>query len=370
MRFLDSGGGGGGSAGGWAAQARNATAVQPAMPRRLSSVEPSWSARLTNELLSVAVALGISFMPFVLSEFVSAYAIPSRSMDETLKVGDVVLAEKLSSLLSLPVERGDIVFFSPPDELRDIVSDNGGRVGPRDRFVKRTCRTDHTRAECTRELSMPAWSARVPTPRCAHALVLWPCAWHTGVAAVSGDEVAVDARGGVYVNGKAYTLPVLACAAPASRATADEPSDTAVQRQVGELVAAGKLDQSEAAALVRNLAPPQEATAEGAVELWTQRTRSRVFGNVEARLVDPRQLGTNRIVPSGHVFLLGDCEARSTDSRVWGPLRASRIVARPVVRVWPPERAGPLDDTDDLNPFRRELLRFRAALDEAVRNTP
>ena len=31
---------------------------------------------------------------------------------------------------------------------------------------------------------------------------------------------------------------------------------------------------------------------------------------------------------------LGDCEARSTDSRVWGPLAQSRVVARPVLRVW------------------------------------
>ena len=47
-----------------------------------------------------------------------------------------------------------------------------------------------------------------------------------------------------------------------------------------------------------------------------------------------------------------------------------RVVARPVVRVWPPERAGAIETTRDLNPFRREALRFREALDAAVARRP
>ena len=66
------------------------------------------------------------------------------------------------------------------------------------------------------------------------------------------------------------------------------------------------------------------------------------------------------MVPSGTVFVLGDCEARSTDSRAFGPLEVSRVVARPVVRVWPLVRAGAIETTTDLNPFRRALLRYRA----------
>ena len=44
----------------------------------------------------------------------------------------------------------------------------------------------------------------------------------------------------------------------------------------------------------------------------------------------------------------------------------TRVVARPVVRIWPPERFGAIEAGTDLNPFRREALRFRRALDEAV----
>ena len=51
---------------------------------------------------------------------------------------------------------------------------------------------------------------------------------------------------------------------------------------------------------------------------------------------------------------------------MWGPLAVSRVVARPVVRVWPPERYGAIDTSTDLNPFRRALLKFRTALDEKV----
>ena len=67
------------------------------------------------------------------------------------------------------------------------------------------------------------------------------------------------------------------------------------------------------------------------------------------------------------MYVLGDCEARSTDSRVWGALAARNVVARPVLRVWPLERVGTVDDTVDLNPFRREALRYREALDAAIR---
>ena len=73
-----------------------------------------------------------------------------------------------------------------------------------------------------------------------------------------------------------------------------------------------------------------------------------------------------RTVPEQTVFVLGDCEARSTDSRVWGPLEIRRVVARPVTRIWPPDRAGAIEKAQDLNPFRRSLLRFRKALEQAT----
>ena len=60
-----------------------------------------------------------------------------------------------------------------------------------------------------------------------------------------------------------------------------------------------------------------------------------------------------RTIPDGTIFVLGDCPARSTDSRAWGPLPLESVVARPVVRVWPPERQGTIDESLDLNPFLR-----------------
>ena len=59
--------------------------------------------------------------------------------------------------------------------------------------------------------------------------------------------------------------------------------------------------------------------------------------------------------PHGSLFVLGDCPARSTDSRSWGPLPIENVVARPVVRVWPVGRQGAIVDDADLNPFRRAL---------------
>ena len=70
-------------------------------------------------------------------------------------------------------------------------------------------------------------------------------------------------------------------------------------------------------------------------------------------MVDPNQLEVRTTVPANAVFVLGDCEARSTDSRSWGPLPVSNVVARPVVRVWPLERQGAIVEETDLNPFKR-----------------
>ena len=98
-------------------------------PYWLDALQRSGREGATSLFLTIMLALSPLLVAFVGSQFVSAYAIPSRSMDETLKVGDVVLAERLSTILHLPLERGDLVFFSPPPELEDIVSSTGGRVG-------------------------------------------------------------------------------------------------------------------------------------------------------------------------------------------------------------------------------------------------
>jgi signal peptidase I len=96
---------------------------------------------------------------FVVSQAVSLFFIPSRSMDPTLHVGDVLLVDKLSPRVFKNQKPGDIVLFSPPSELRDIVAVNGGKLTSRDLFVKR-------------------------------------------VAAESGDTVAVESTGRVKINGQ------------------------------------------------------------------------------------------------------------------------------------------------------------------------
>jgi len=169
---------------------------------------------------------------FLLSLATSLFFIPSRSMDPTLQVGDVLLVEKISPRLPTPLNRyevGDVVLFKPPDALREIVALNGGKLTDRDLFVKR-------------------------------------------VAAVPGDTVTVDKSGSVLVNHK----------------------PTGVRRD---------LCDAEPTKLIERYIEPGDS-----------------------------------IVEKDHVLLLGDCGAVSVDGRVWGTIKTSNIVGRPMVRTWPTSR--------------------------------
>lgn len=78
------------------------------------------------------------FTAFLLSQAISLFFIPSKSMDPTLKVGDVLLVDKVSSRTIFRKNKvGDIVLFSPPSELQQIVAQSGGNLNSRDLFVKR-----------------------------------------------------------------------------------------------------------------------------------------------------------------------------------------------------------------------------------------
>lgn len=269
----------------------------------------------------VAPLLLLPFLPM----FVTCLVIPSGSMDATLKVGDVVLSEKVSSALHLPIEPGDLVAFKAPKELEDIVRSNGYDLGSRELFIKR-------------------------------------------VAAVAGDKVQLDQTGRtVLINGVPRKPAPLAC-------TEDEPTPTdtpfgpaEIQKRVQALLDEKRIDSEEARALMRELDPPNRESANFAAEEVRRRTQLRVLGNImQEEKVNEEQLGEAKVVPRRSLFVLGDCQARSTDSRVWGPLDERRVVARPFTRVWPLERMGPIETTIDLNPFRRSALKLRQALDEGT----
>jgi len=52
--------------------------------------------------------------------------------------------------------------------------------------------------------------------------------------------------------------------------------------------------------------------------------------------------GDGTIVPPGTLEVLGDCSSVSIDSRVWGPLPVENVVGRPVVRLFPLNKFGPV----------------------------
>ena len=88
---------------------------------------------------SVFTAVTGLLTAFLVSQMVSLFYIPSRSMEPTLMVGDVLLVDKLTPRLPMIGKRhtGDVILFQPPEKLREIVARSGGRLSERDLFVKR-----------------------------------------------------------------------------------------------------------------------------------------------------------------------------------------------------------------------------------------
>ena len=257
---------------------------------------------VSSVLSSLVLALSPIWATLALTTVVSVYNIPTRSMEGTLRVRDIVLAEKVSSLLRLPLERGDLVLFEAPPELLAIAADGGTRVGGRDLFVKR-------------------------------------------IAAVGGDSVTILEDGTMLVNGEPRRPPPLACAPEATASLSAEQDEVA--GRVQSLVDDEKITPEEARALLRSVARPEGAAAQRAAESALSRKQRTAFA---------RPLGSTRVIPRGTIFVLGDCASQSVDSRVWGPLAESAVRARPFVRVWPPERGGAID-TVDRNPFPRDSTR-------------
>ena len=47
-----------------------------------------------------------------------------------------------------------------------------------------------------------------------------------------------------------------------------------------------------------------------------------------------------KTIPEGQVWVMGDNRNRSSDSRVFGPIKESKIVGRAILRIWPVNRLG------------------------------
>jgi signal peptidase I len=187
---------------------------------------------------SLSIAVTGLVTAFCISQAVSFFYIPSRSMDPTLKIGDVLLVDKVTPRLPIVGKQfqhvGDIVLFHPPEKLREIVARSGGRLTERDLFVKR-------------------------------------------IAGQTGDVLSVAKSGAVRINDQA----------PEGRRD---------------------LCTAEPLRLIEQYIEPNDEI----------------------------------VIGQGQVAVLGDCASVSIDSRVWGPLPESAIVGRPIVRLWPPSRFGPI----------------------------
>jgi signal peptidase I len=47
-----------------------------------------------------------------------------------------------------------------------------------------------------------------------------------------------------------------------------------------------------------------------------------------------------KAIPKGQLWVMGDNRNRSSDSRVFGPIKKSKIVGRAILRIWPVTRLG------------------------------
>mmetsp|Transcript_15895 Transcript_15895/g.23073 ORF Transcript_15895/g.23073 Transcript_15895/m.23073 type:complete len:91 (-) Transcript_15895:671-943(-) len=73
-------------------------------------------------LITIPERVGL-FTAFIISQLIYLFVIPSRSMDPTLEVGDVLVVENkvTSRAMKDNNRKGDIVLFHPPSRLQQIV---------------------------------------------------------------------------------------------------------------------------------------------------------------------------------------------------------------------------------------------------------
>lgn len=173
------------------------------------SLAPRWVEPASYNALTAVFAalLGVGWVATgaLLATFLTLSVIPSDSMVPTVQRRDVLLVEKLSARLppplSHPPKAGDLVFFRPPSQLRDIVARTApsGTVDPSALFVKRVAGVARSapHASPTRARAHCPLSAHSASPQRGLAL-----------AAVPGDTVTIFPDGGTEVNGERRRAPV------------------------------------------------------------------------------------------------------------------------------------------------------------------
>lgn len=147
------------------------------------AADPWRSVRDVGILVAVALVLAFLIKTFLFQ----AFYIPSGSMENTLRIGDRVVVNKLGHLVGAPIQRGQIVVFGDPG---GWISDHGGPPAP----------TDSLRQALV-------FAGLVPSDR--RELI-------KRVVAVGGDRVQCCENGALLVNGAPLAEPYVFPGDPAA----------------------------------------------------------------------------------------------------------------------------------------------------------
>ena len=201
----------------------------------------------------------------------------------------MVLVEKVSR--SFLIRRDDIVFFSPPPVLREVVSEAGGKLSDGDLFVKRVAALPGDTVSVGRDGKVDVKVLPTNPPRGGGE--------GGGRGSGGGDGGGTEARGGGGGGGGAAAVPA----------------------------AGGRGGGGGGGGGGRGGVGARGAPVGGADAL-----PETVLRRITA--------AEDKVLPQGTVFVLGDNPSASMDSRVWGELDEREIVGHALLRVFPPQAFG------------------------------
>ena len=259
-----------------------------------ASLAPRWMDPAAYNILSGVFALGLAASGLLFALFLSLFLtfsyVPSASMQSAIEPRDVLLVETLTPRLRLPLQRGDLVFFEPPEALQAVVAERQAAAAAAAAPPPLSTQDGSVIAA-----SATASGARDPSPQPPSLPPLFAKRqlFVKRVVGLPGDQVTVDRTGTVSVNGHARDRAArLADAADGAAADGDAATRSASQRRRPPLLD-GLLPAS-----------------------------------------------SELVVPEAAYFVAGDNAEVSIDSRVWGALPSENVVGRPLLRVLPLSRFG------------------------------